>query len=87
MPKIWFLESAQVRANDKNTTLLQVVPKALADVLEALVGAVFVDSGLDLKKTWEIFEPLLRPAIAFYSSNIPLNSVAKIHEHYDLEFL
>ena len=63
------------------------MPKALADVFEALVGAVFVDSGLDLKKTWEVFEPLLRRVMGFYSSNIPQDPVAKMYEHYDVEFL
>ncbi|CAF1126055.1 unnamed protein product [Adineta steineri] len=35
-------------------------PKALADVFEALVGAVFLDSGNSLQTVWNVFEPLLR---------------------------
>ncbi|CAF1330162.1 unnamed protein product [Adineta steineri] len=35
-------------------------PKALADVFEALVGAVFLDSGNSLQTVWDVFEPLLR---------------------------
>ena len=34
-------------------------PKVLADVLEAVVGAVLLDSGLDLDSTWRVAAPLL----------------------------
>ena len=39
-----------------NTT----APKALADVFEALVGAVFLDSDNSLDVVWKMIEPLLR---------------------------
>ncbi|CAF3801087.1 unnamed protein product [Rotaria sp. Silwood1] len=35
-------------------------PKALADVFEALVGAIFFDSGNSLETVWQVIEPLLR---------------------------
>ncbi|CAF1271794.1 unnamed protein product [Adineta steineri] len=38
-----------------NTT----APKALADVFEALVGAIFLDSNNSLEVVWNVFEPLL----------------------------
>ena len=34
------------------------VPKILGDVLEALVGAVYIDSGHDLKTVWRVFRNL-----------------------------
>ncbi|CAF1306326.1 unnamed protein product [Rotaria sordida] len=34
-------------------------PKALADVFEALVGAIFLDSGNSLDVVWRVVEPLL----------------------------
>ena len=39
-------------------------PKALADVFEALVGAIFLDSGYSLEAVWKIIEPLLRTYIS-----------------------
>ena len=34
-------------------------PKVLADVLEAVVGAVLLDSGMDLEATWRVAAPML----------------------------
>ena len=56
------------------------VPKTLADVLEAIVGAVFLDSGLDLAKVWEVFEPWFRGVIEAYSADIPANPVKVVME-------
>ncbi|CAF1182266.1 unnamed protein product [Adineta steineri] len=38
-------------------------PKTFADVFEALVGAIFLDSGYCLDTVWKIIEPLLRQYI------------------------
>ena len=38
-------------------------PKALGDVVEALAGAVFLDSGMDLSAVWKVFEPFFEPFI------------------------
>ena len=38
-------------------------PKALGDILEALAGAVFLDSGLSLETVWRVFEPFFEPLI------------------------
>ena len=32
------------------------VPKILGDVFEALIGAVFVDSGHDLAAVWNVYQ-------------------------------
>ena len=34
------------------------VPKVLGDVLESLIGAIYIDSGHDLRKVWEIYRKL-----------------------------
>ena len=34
-------------------------PKVLGDILEALAGAVFLDSGRSLETVWRVFKPLL----------------------------
>lgn len=41
-------------------------PKALADVFEALIGAIFLDSGYCLKTVWNIIEPLLRQYLGMF---------------------
>ncbi|KAL5974515.1 hypothetical protein ACLOJK_031180 [Asimina triloba] len=38
-------------------------PKILADIVESLLGAVFVDTGYSLDKVWEVFKGLLEPLI------------------------
>ena len=38
-------------------------PKALSDILESIVGAVFMDTGMSLDKTWKVFKPYLKPLI------------------------
>lgn len=37
------------------------VPKVLGDLLESLLGAVFLDSGHDLAVVWEVFRYLKHP--------------------------
>jgi len=36
------------------------VPKVLGDVFESLIGAVFIDSGHDLKTVWRVFKKLFK---------------------------
>jgi len=36
------------------------VPKVLADVFEALAGAIYIDSGYSLDKTWAVFYRLMQ---------------------------
>ena len=38
-------------------------PKAVADIFESLVAAVFLDAKMDLDKVWQVFEPILRSTI------------------------
>ena len=38
-------------------------PKVLADIVESLVGAVFLDSNKNLATVWTIFQPLFQPFI------------------------
>jgi len=40
------------------------VPKLLGDIFESIAGAVFLDSGKDLAKTWEVFYPLMEQEIS-----------------------
>ncbi|PON73127.1 Endoribonuclease Dicer-like3a [Parasponia andersonii] len=38
-------------------------PKALGDMFESIVGAVLIDTKLNLDEVWRIFEPLLSPIV------------------------
>lgn len=39
-------------------------PKVLADIVESIAAAVFVDSGRSADRVWEVFRPLLEPLIS-----------------------
>ena len=42
-------------------------PKALGDILEALAGAVFLDSGLSLETVWNVFKPFFESLIGRFA--------------------
>ncbi|CAF4363360.1 unnamed protein product [Rotaria sp. Silwood2] len=50
----------QYLSKDLDRWANSTAPKALADVFEALVGAIFLDSGNCLETVWRVVEPLLR---------------------------
>uniref|UniRef100_A0A1Q3FBT5 Putative endoribonuclease dicer n=1 Tax=Culex tarsalis TaxID=7177 RepID=A0A1Q3FBT5_CULTA len=56
------------------------VPKALGDVFESLVGAVFLDSGNDLDATWRVIYGLMHREIATFSVDTPIQIVRRLHE-------
>ncbi|XP_059073600.1 ribonuclease 3-like protein 3 [Cryptomeria japonica] len=53
-------------------------PKILADMVEPIVGVVFVDSGNSAKKVWEVFEPLLQPLVG--PETLEMHPVAELQE-------
>uniref|UniRef100_A0A8W7P6A7 Uncharacterized protein n=2 Tax=gambiae species complex TaxID=44542 RepID=A0A8W7P6A7_ANOCL len=57
------------------------VPKVLGDVLEALIGAIYLDSGNDLAATWEVCFRLLRDEIADFTRKTPIQVVRQLYEH------
>lgn len=42
------------------------VPKALGDLFEAVAGAMYIDSGQDLDRVWQVYLPILKPSIGKY---------------------
>ncbi|KAH8257984.1 hypothetical protein KR038_003610, partial [Drosophila bunnanda] len=56
------------------------VPKALGDVLEALIAAVYLDCR-DLKRTWQVIYNLFEPEIQEFSRNVPINPIRQLYEH------
>ena len=57
------------------------VPKVLGDVLESLIGAIFIDSGHDLKLVWEIYSKLC-VSINEVIRDPPMNSKKELMEKY-----
>ncbi|KAK9056777.1 hypothetical protein SSX86_024140 [Deinandra increscens subsp. villosa] len=53
-------------------------PKILADIVEAVVGAVYVDTGLSMDETWEVVKSLLQPLTK--PENLSLNPMMKLNE-------
>ena len=38
-------------------------PKVLGDIFESVAGAIFLDSGMDLTKTWDVYYRMMQPYI------------------------
>ncbi|DBA77940.1 TPA: Dicer-like protein 1 [Trebouxia sp. C0005] len=53
-------------------------PKILGDIVESLVGAVYIDSHCNFDKTWEIFQPLMSPLLS--PSTVPKHPIRHLHE-------
>ncbi|CAO2832596.1 unnamed protein product [Amaranthus hypochondriacus] len=52
-------------------------PKVLADVIESLAGAIFVDSGFDKEAVFKSISPLLEPLVT--PETLKLNPVSELH--------
>uniref|UniRef100_A0A182FU44 ribonuclease III n=1 Tax=Anopheles albimanus TaxID=7167 RepID=A0A182FU44_ANOAL len=61
------------------------VPKVLGDVLEALIGAIYLDSGCDLVATWSICYSLLQREIENFTLDTPIQVVRQLYEHQDAQ--
>ncbi|KAL4555510.1 hypothetical protein LXL04_038131 [Taraxacum kok-saghyz] len=53
-------------------------PKIFADILESLVGAIYVDTNLSVDTTWEVVKNLLQPLVI--PENLNLNPVTRLNE-------
>lgn len=56
------------------------VPKALGDVFESLVGAVFLDSNNDMAVTWKVIYGLMHNEILTFTENTPIQIVRQLYE-------
>lgn len=79
------MEETSVPRNEINDTAFNMsrnveVPKALGDILEALIAAVYLDSR-DLRTTWHVIYGLLEQEINQFTYNIPLDAVRQLVEH------
>ncbi|XP_011632113.1 endoribonuclease Dicer isoform X1 [Pogonomyrmex barbatus] len=60
------------------------VPKVLGDLFESLIGAIYLDSGKNLTKTWEIIYSVMHKEIDKFKRNIPKQPVRVIYENTDI---
>ncbi|XP_018497627.1 uncharacterized protein LOC108865256 [Galendromus occidentalis] len=45
--------------DDLGAAGLLVIPKTFGDLMESIIGAIFIDSGLDFAVTWDVFRRLI----------------------------
>ncbi|KAK4354119.1 hypothetical protein RND71_026313 [Anisodus tanguticus] len=53
-------------------------PKVLADVVESLIGAIYIDCNFSMDTTWQVVEGLLQPLITL--ANLETHPVTKFYE-------
>lgn len=56
------------------------VPKTLGDIIEAIIGGIFLDSGNDLLTTWKVIYRLMRNELEKFMLNVPKSLVRRLHE-------
>ncbi|CAN1161309.1 Ribonuclease 3-like protein 3 [Linum perenne] len=53
-------------------------PKTLADLVESLIGAVFIDSGCSVDTVWKVFKRLLEPIVE--KETLKVHPVTELYE-------
>jgi len=66
--------------NDTNVAKSIEVPKALGDIFESIVGAIFLDTNLSLKKTWDVIYKLMKHEIHKFMNNVPIQITRRLFE-------
>lgn len=56
------------------------VPKALGDIFESIIGAIYIDSGKDMKKVWEIVFTMMHEEFELFCADVPKQPVRVIYE-------
>nr|XP_053628174.1 endoribonuclease dcr-1-like [Cherax quadricarinatus] len=56
------------------------VPKVLGDLVESVIGGVYLDSGRDLQKTWGVIRVLLGESLNHCLVDVPVNCVRQLIE-------
>lgn len=57
------------------------VPKVLGDVIEALIGAVFLDCGNSFDIVWNVIYKLMTREIVSFKDNIPYQLIRQLYEY------
>lgn len=54
--------------------------QVLGDIFESLAGAVFLDSGMNLRVVWDVFYRIMWKEINEFRNNVPKNAFRMLHE-------
>ncbi|EGI69620.1 Endoribonuclease Dcr-1 [Acromyrmex echinatior] len=73
-----------IEEDECNITEYVDVPKVLGDLFESLIGAIYLDSGKNLTKVWEIIYSFMHKEIDEFSRNIPKQPIRVIYENTDI---
>ncbi|XP_031624659.1 endoribonuclease Dicer-like [Contarinia nasturtii] len=57
------------------------VPKTLGDVMEAIIGGIFLDSGNNLDATWNVIYRLMSFELHKFMANVPIQMVRQLYEY------
>ncbi|KAG8298082.1 deoxyribonuclease I activity protein [Homalodisca vitripennis] len=66
--------------SDVNIAEAVDVPKSLGDIFEALIGAIYLDSGKNLDVTWKVVYNLMKDEIDKFHKDVPKNHVRMLYE-------
>ncbi|XP_018495704.1 endoribonuclease Dcr-1 [Galendromus occidentalis] len=56
------------------------VPKALGDIFESVAGAIYLDSGMSLDTTWNVYLAMMKPEIEYFSKHVPKSPIRELLE-------
>ncbi|XP_057325041.1 endoribonuclease Dicer [Microplitis mediator] len=73
---LWIL----MEENECNMAEYVDVPKVLGDLFESMIGAIFLDSGKNFARTWQVLYGLMHDEIERFSKKVPKQPVRKIYE-------
>ncbi|KAL7738529.1 hypothetical protein ACLKA6_006834 [Drosophila palustris] len=74
------MSAEEIQVGEYNISHNVDVPKALGDVLEALIAAVYLDCR-NLQTTWQVIYRLFEPELIEFSRNVPINPIRQLNEH------
>ena len=57
------------------------VPKVIGDLFESIIGAIFLDCGMNLETTWNVIYSLLQQEINDFMINVPMQIVRQLFEY------
>ncbi|KAL7037571.1 hypothetical protein ACKWTF_009277 [Chironomus riparius] len=66
--------------NDTSIAKSIEVPKALGDIFESIVGAIYLDTNLSLKKTWDVIYKLMQHEIHKFMNDVPIQITRRLFE-------
>jgi endoribonuclease Dicer len=67
--------------NDTQSAESVDIPKVIGDIFESIVGAVFLDSGMNLSATWKVIYGLLKDELHAFMEDVPIQIVRQLFEY------